>query len=134
MPRIECDKSLQARLEQVVRNEGNPTVAAKQLCLERTMIWRFFKTGCAIPKNREALVVALDAYEARQRKNATSATSATKNSTNESFGQIANLSPEHLRRMRIFFQSMIAVLDCYEKSGLLLMSNDEVSTSVGVEK
>lgn len=34
----------------------------------------------------------------------------------------------------MFFQSMIAVLDCYEKSGLLVMSNGEVSTSVGVEK
>lgn len=128
MPRIERDKSLQARLEQVVRNAGNPTIAAKQLCLERTMVWRFFRSGCAIPKNREALVAALDAYEARQQKNAT--TSAT----NESFGQLANLSPEDLRRMRMFFQSMIAVLDCYEKSGLFVMSNDEASTSVGAEK
>ncbi|MBK0416119.1 hypothetical protein JD974_17050 [Chromobacterium haemolyticum] len=131
MPRIECDKPLQARLEQVVRDTGNPTVAAKLLCLERTMVWRFFRTGCAIPKNREALVAALDTYEAGQQKNATN---ATRKATTEPLGQLANLSTEDIRRMRMFFQSMIAVLDCYEKSGLLVMSNGEVSTSVGVEK
>ncbi|MDE1713568.1 hypothetical protein PWG14_13420 (plasmid) [Chromobacterium amazonense] len=131
MPKIECDKPLQVRLDQVIRNAGSPTAAAKLLGLERTMIWRFLKTGRAISKNREALSAALDAHEAQHKENATI---QAKNATNESFLQLANLSLEDLQRMRAFFQSMIAVLDCYEKSGLFLVSKSEVSTNVGIEK
>lgn len=131
MPKIECDKPLQVRLDQAIRNAGSPAAAAKQLGLERTMIWRFLKTGRAISKNREAISAALDAHEAQHVENATE---KTKNATEESFLQLTNLSLEDLQKMRVFFQSMIAVLDCYEKSGLFLVSKSEVSTTAGIEK
>lgn len=128
MPRIECDKSLQVRLEQVIRDAGTPAAAAKQLGLERTMVWRFLKTGCAIPKNREALATALEVHESRQQK------SATENVAVDPFVKFVDLSLEDVWRVRAFCQSMIAVLDCYEKSGLLAVPNKEVSTRVGVAK
>lgn len=130
MPRIECDKALQERLYKVVRAVGNPSAAATQLGLEKTLVWRFFRTGRAIPRSRFKLEAALDVYARQSEKQSES---ATKRETDVSLFRRPELSPEDFRQMRKYFQGMVAIMDFYEKSGFCAFPEAEVVLSAGSE-
>lgn len=130
MPRIECDKALQERLCQVVQAAGNPSAAATQLGLEKTLVWRFYRTGRAIPRSRLKLEAALDVYARQSEKKSKT---ATKNEMDVSLLRRPELSPEDFRQMRKYFQSMVAIMDFYEKSGFCTFPEAEAVLSAGSE-
>lgn len=128
MPRIDCDKRLQDRLVKVVQAVGNPSAVATKLGLPRTLVWRFYKRGCAIPRSRERLEAALDAYD---RQGVSNIVSETENDTKASLLQLAALSPEEFRTMRKYFQSMVAMMDLFEKSRLYPFDQAPAVSSAG---
>lgn len=116
MPRTDCDKPLQNRLRQVVQELGSPSAAAKQLGLQKTLVWRFYNHGRAIPKSRAALEAALDAYAHQVTQKVESEINSE---TNGSLLQLAGLSPDEFRAMRKLFQGVVTMMDIYERGGLL---------------
>lgn len=131
MPRIERDKSLQERLIQVVQEAGNPSAAAARLGLSRTLVWRFYNSGCAIQRSRLKIEVALDAWSSQVSK---PTRSEMKNEANASFLQLEKLSPEEFRTMRKYFQSMVAMMDLFEENGFPNFSGGRSVSSAGNAK
>ena len=110
MPKSRVDPQLQEQLRKFVLAEGGVRSAARSLELEHTMVWRFLQRGSAIPKNHQAITVALQRH-----KNAThSATKATDSTETQS-----NAEPilENLAMVRRLCTSVIALIDSYDRAG-----------------
>lgn len=106
MPKVLKDDLLQDEVRAVVRETGSFTAAASMLHISKVTLWRFHETGCAIMRTRLAIREALRRIK--------SETNFTENVTN-SISQEADVQVTNLRTIRAFCQSMIALVDAYER-------------------
>lgn len=110
MPSISSDEPLRRRLEEVVvAHDGGISRAADALSLPRVFIWRFLRTGRAIPRNAERLKQALDAIQALQ---ASDGRKPPKRKTKQK--DPVRLSRADIAKTRHLLQYLIAALDAYE--------------------
>ncbi|WP_176079490.1 hypothetical protein [Paraburkholderia tropica] len=111
MPRIAPDEILAADVRRFVDEVGGTAAAASRLGVEKTMLWRFARSGCAIRKNRVKLRAALDALQ-----NATKNGNATSNAV-QAGGAGVRLSASTLNELRSTLTNMIVLIDAYAAMG-----------------
>jgi hypothetical protein len=111
MPKVAPDEVLVTDVRRFVDEVGGAAAAAAILDVEKTMLWRFLRSGCAIGKNRVKLRVALDAQ-----KNATKRENATGNAVPRGTPD-PRLSASTLSELRNTLTSMIVLIDAYAAMG-----------------
>ena len=106
MPKVVRDERLAARVRAFIEQCGSTSAAAAALGVNKTLLWRFDRTGCAIDRTRTQLAEALGKHEKE--------TVPAENGTNATVvGLPENVSTEDLVAMRAFFQNMLHVIDAY---------------------
>lgn len=109
MPKVHSDNTLLLQVRKIVENHGGCSPAAKFLEVDKTTLWRFIKTGCAIERTRVTLRKSVVRHE-----NAINENSSALNKTLQ--GKEATLSLDDLQRMKTMLQMMILVIDSYAAS------------------
>lgn len=108
MPKVQKDEALHAEIQAIVGLCGGLGKAEKVLQINRTKLWRFCKSGCAIGRNRQQLELAAKRYR-----------SETGNSGfrhEEKIPASNELRIDELRKIRAFCQSMISFVDAFEST------------------
>jgi hypothetical protein len=100
MPKVVRDERLAARVRLFIEQRGTVASAAAALGVDRTFLWRFQRSGCAIGRTRTLLADALGRYE-KETPLGKSATSAIPPELPP------GVSANDLVAMRAFFQSML---------------------------
>lgn len=106
MPKVVRDEQLAARVRAFIEQRGSVSAAAVTLDVDRTLLWRFNRSGCAIERTRALLTAALEQYE-KETVIGESVTSAAP------LGLPASVPVEDLIAMRAFLQNMLNVIDAY---------------------
>lgn len=108
MPRVLEDVKLRDEVRQFVSDTGSISKAAQLLGFDRTTLWRFHNTGCALEQTRLKIQAALKRNE--------SATNASSHSGTESIPgkDLAPVLGDELKVMRAFCQKMLAMIDMFE--------------------
>lgn len=108
MPKIQKDVELHQEVQQFVIKMGGIPQAAIQLGIDRTTLWRFNKSGCAIDRTRHALSDAI-------KRNKSATTEFAAHETRTKLDAPISISCNDLKTMRSFCQSMMALIDVYEQ-------------------
>ncbi|MFJ7439655.1 hypothetical protein ACIQW5_18515 [Methylorubrum thiocyanatum] len=110
MPSMSSDEALRRRLEDVVVGyDGGISRAADALSLPRVFVWRFLKTGRAIPRNAERLRLALDGLGPRPAVDDPRTIRRKKKQRDP-----VRFSRAEVAKARHLLQYLIAALDAYE--------------------
>lgn len=106
MPKVLKDEALQNEVREIVREAGGFTAASNLLHVNKVALWRFHETGCAILRTRTIIKNAVEHLK--------SETKFQKRETNE-INQQVGVQLADLGVIRSFCQSMIALVDAYER-------------------
>ena len=106
MPKVVRDEQLAARVRAFIKKCGSVSAAAIELDVDRTLLWRFNRSGCAIERTRALLAAGLEQHE-KETAIGESATSAA------TAASPASVPVEDLIAMRAFLQNMLNVIDTY---------------------
>lgn len=108
MPKVLEDVKLRDEVRQFVSNAGSISKAAQILGFDRTTLWRFHSTGCALEQTRLKIQAAL-------KRNVSATNAAQRNSTESTLGKdLAPVLGDELKVMRAFCQKMLAMIDMFE--------------------
>lgn len=109
MPKVSRDEELARAVKDFVVQMGGFSAAARELRVDRTLLWRFCKNGCAIQKTRAHLAAALTAVQ--------SASSTFKKDTKDTVSDVGLLpTVEELAQIRRFLTKMIALVDACDRA------------------
>lgn len=111
MPRMQADEILRRQLSVFVEQHGGAAQAADALQLSRIFVWRFLKTGKAIPRNVMKLKHALDGIAGSRTVGSIVETSGK---SEKKQGDQFRFSRSDIAKMRLMLHYLIAVLDAYE--------------------
>jgi hypothetical protein len=111
MPKIAPDEILVAEVRRFIEETGGVAPAASRLGVEKTMLWRFARSGRAISKNRLKLRAALS-----QTQNAIKTENATPSAASVKVPSL-KLSASTLSEMRSTLTNMIVLIDAYSAMG-----------------
>ena len=110
MPSMSSNEPLRRRLEEVViAHDGCLSRAADALSLPRVFVWRFLRTGRAIPRNVQRLQQALDAAQSAQPSDGPAPAKRKTKHMNP-----VRFSRSDIAKTRHLLQYLIAALDAYE--------------------
>lgn len=98
MPKVQKDDQLIADVDAIIKQHGSCGNAAKRIGVDRGLLWRFQKSGCAIDRNRDKLRKAISSQQYE---------------TNESKSERIEL-PRDLRTIREICRSLIMMIDRYD--------------------
>jgi hypothetical protein len=126
MPRVSKDVELHGEVRAFVSNSGGVAKAARLLGFDRSTLWRFLKTGCALEQTRLKIQAGLKRNE--------SATNAPLRNRMEA---VLDKEPvpvlgDELKVMRAFCQKMMALIDMYEHQ-VSLASHGASASAAGVD-
>lgn len=108
MPKVQTDQLLHSEVSAFIDEVGGVARAAKLLGLERSTLWRFRKSGCALERTRKTISEAMK----MRNKNATSASIRDAHGTKAE--DYVSLKQDDLVTMRAFCQKMLTLIDTYE--------------------
>lgn len=127
MPKVVRDEKLAARVRSFVEQRGSVSAAAAALGVDRTLLWRFNRTGCAIERTRAVFAAALEQYEKE--------TSAGKSATSAApAGLQPSVSVADLIAIRAFLQNMLNVIDAYPANPAGSAAAAELAHSIATSK
>lgn len=109
MPKVVRNQQLAERVRSFIDQSGSVSAAAVALNVDRTLLWRFNRSGCAIERTRASLAAALEQREKE--------TAVGESATNVApVGSPASVPVEDLMAIRAFLQNMLNVIDAYAGS------------------
>jgi len=111
MPKLKKDDKLHQDVRSYVQAAGGLPQAAQQLGVGRVTLWRFCKTGCALDRTRHRLSQGISRNKSATTESPTQETTTTQ--TPPRF-----VSDEDLKTMRLFCNSMMALIDMHEQLSL----------------
>lgn len=112
MPRMQADEILRRQLSVFVEQHGGGAAqAADALQLSRIFVWRFLKTGKAIPRNVTKLKHALEGIAGSR---AAESIVETAGKSEKKQGDQFRFSRSDIAKMRLMLHYLIAALDAYE--------------------
>jgi len=107
MPKVMRDEGLAERVRLFIERRGTLSAAAVALGVDKTLLWRFNRSGCAIGRTRMQLTEALARFE--------NETLQTENVTSVLRSQMpSGVSDGDLVALRAFFQNMLNLVDAFD--------------------